>query len=359
LLTYTTGINLRQVQQAQVNMNWFLRHKLHHVLFWVINFTLWAGYSIHNYDYPLLWGLLITLLWIIGQAGTVYIIIYFLIPVFFHTKRYALFILFVLAILTAGGAFIAACTVPAIRYIKPDFVYTFSTFFPITLMTNFYSTFLFVAIKSVKDKILAERRNQLLEKERTENELRFLKSQMNPHFLFNAINSIYILIKKDPDVAASTLARFADMLRYQLYECNTDEIFIDKEIAYLNNYIEVEQLRKGNTVVTHYNVTEQVQHFRIAPLLIIPFVENAYKHVSAFRDKPNKINIDLKYEDHFFEFRIENTIDKSITNTTQPYGGIGLENVKRRLALIYNDRHTLQISITENIYIVSLSIHIQ
>ncbi|PSL45386.1 GHKL domain-containing protein [Chitinophaga niastensis] len=341
-------------------MSLFSRYKLDHFLFWIIYFIFWTGFSIYNYGTPLLWALSITTIWLIGQAATAYISAYFLMPVFLYAKRYILFILFFLATIAAGAIFIAACAVPMIRYVTSAFTYTFSTLFPYVLMANVYISFIFIAIRAIKHKILEERKNKLFEKERTENELRFLKSQLNPHFLFNAINSIYILIKTDPEVAGSTLAKFADMLRYQLYECNTDKISIEKEVAYLNNYIEVEKLRKGNTVITHYTVEEQVQHFPIAPLLIIPFVENAYKHISAFTDKPNKININLKYEDPFFEFRIENTIDKNATtNNYQTYGGIGLENVKRRLELIYSDRHTLQMNITDNIYMVLLRISIQ
>jgi LytS/YehU family sensor histidine kinase len=199
-------------------------------------------------------------------------------------------------------------------------------------MTNCYTVFLVVALKSLKDRMTHERRNQLLEKEKTENELRFLKSHMNPHFLFNAINSIYVLIRKDPDFAALTLVKFADMLRYQLYECNADEIPIEKEISYLNNYIELEKIRKGQIIQTRYEVGASACNFSIAPLLIIHFVENAFKYESSCPEKKNFVTVDLNYQNDIFELSVENTMDEdTVIPKEKGWGGIGLCNVRRRL----------------------------
>jgi two-component system LytT family sensor kinase len=149
------------------------------------------------------------------------------------------------------------------------------------------------------------------------------------------------------------------MLRYQLYECNADEIPIECEIAYLDNYIELEKLRKGNSVIIHYAIDENVKNFAIAPLLIIPFVENAFKYVSAFTRKPNVITIDIKYQNKLFTLRVENTTNENGTAKKEgSFSGIGLENVKRRLELIYTDRHTLQITTVNNLYSVLLTIQI-
>jgi LytS/YehU family sensor histidine kinase len=227
------------------------------------------------------------------------------------------------------------------------------------LSGNCYTTFLIVAIKSIRDRINSDKRANLLEKEKTENELRFLKSQMNPHFLFNAINSIYVLIKKDPDFAGLTLVKFADMLRYQLYECNADRIPIEKEIGYLDNYIELERLRKGSTLKTSYTVGATTGNFSIAPLLLIPFVENAFKYVSACPDKDNYVTVDLSYQDGIFEISVENSIDEdTMTPREKAWGGIGLENVRRRLELIYKDCYALDISAREDVYSVLLTIQV-
>jgi len=200
---------------------------------------------------------------------------------------------------------------------------------------------------------------------------------MNPHFLFNAINSIYVLIKKDPELASHTLLKFADMLRYQLYECNADRIPIEKEIVYLDNYIGLERLRKGPTLYIDYHVGAEVGHFSIAPLLIIPFVENAFKYVSSYSDQPNRVAVNLCCRDGLFELSVENTIEEDAMIRKESVGGsegregngigrrnnagrgIGLENVRRRLELIYNSRHQLAIRKEEKNYSVLLKIPVQ
>jgi LytS/YehU family sensor histidine kinase len=254
---------------------------------------------------------------------------------------------------------LAAMTGVFMLFSRPlSYVYRSEYFY--ILIANFYTTFLVIAVKSIRDKLRSDRRNALLEKEKTENELRFLKSQMNPHFLFNAINSIYVLIKKDPDFAGLTLVKFADMLRYQLYECNADEIPIEKEIGYLDNYIELEKLRKGKEIRTRYTVGAGTCNFSIAPLLLIPFVENAFKYVSSCPDKNNFVTVDLNYQDDIFELSVENTMDEdNVMPKERSWGGIGLENVRRRLELIYNGRHALDISTSEDIYSVLLTIKVK
>src|SRR5205085_94205 len=118
--------------------------------------------------------------------------------------------------------------------------------------------------------------------ENLQTELRFLKAQMNPHFLFNSINTIYFQIDKRNTAARLSLEKFAELLRYQLYECNEDTISIEREVEYLRNYIDLQRLRKNDTDKILFSAGEEVKGFVLAPLLLIPFVENAFKHVSAF-----------------------------------------------------------------------------
>ncbi len=278
----------------------FIRHKLHHIIFWLAYFIFWTLFSTYFYHANMADAFLVTLVYFIGMAGMCYACIYVWMPRYFNTKRYGLFAILSLFTLLVSVVFITAFVVPMISRMVPSYHPSFITFGIYILIDNLFFTVIAIAVKIIRERIKNEKRSQLLEKERTENELRFLKSQMNPHFLFNAINSIYVLIKKDPEFAAHTLAQFADMLRYQLYECNSDETGIEKEIAYLDNYIELEKLRKGNSTVIEYTVDREVNNFSIAPLLIIPFVENAFKYVSSFAGKPNSINIGLKYTEGFF-----------------------------------------------------------
>ena len=126
-----------------------------------------------------------------------------------------------------------------------------------------------------------------LAKEKAEAELNFLKSQINPHFLFNSLNSVYFLIDKSNPDARQALHKFSDMLRYQLYEANGEKIPIEKEINYLQDYVHLQQLRKDENYKVQFNCSPDVKNFSIEPLLLIPFVENAFKHISHKTDGSN------------------------------------------------------------------------
>lgn len=180
-----------------------------------------------------------------------------------------------------------------------------------------------------------------MELEKLNAELEYLKAQINPHFLFNSLNTVFFQIEKENQVARETLSKFSDMLRYQLYECTGNEIAIEKEIRYLQNYVELQRLRKDENYSIRFTCSENMNHFSIPPLLLLPFIENAFKHVSHFSDRENEIKISLDKSDDQFQLIVYNTKEpKPNTNT----GGIGLKNVIRRLELIYKDRYNLTIS---------------
>jgi len=330
-----------------------------HILFWAAYFIFWIFFSAYQYGNTYGKAALYTTAWFTGQATSAYLTVYWLMPYFFSRRRYVLFALLYLLVLAFSAGLILVNILAIVKSSHTPFPVPLQKEFFYLLSGNFYTSFLAVAVKTIRDKIRNDRRTALLEKEKTDSELRFLKSQMNPHFLFNAINSIYVLIKKDPDFAGHTLVKFADMLRYQLYECNTEVIPIEKEISYLDNYIQLEQLRKGDLIQAHYNVSPSTGKFSIAPLLLIPFVENAFKYVSNCPDKENFVTVDLNFQDNIFELSVENTMDEdAMMPKERAWGGIGLENVRRRLQLIYDGRHALDISTKDGVFSVLLTIKI-
>lgn len=331
-----------------------------HILFWVAYCIFWTLMSIYSYHSPPGRGFLVTIVWFLGSATCSYLSLYWLMPVYFNRRRYYFFSFLTLVLLVLAAAIMTGGIWGIYQLEGIKFPVTLYQEYSYVLIGNFYTTFIIVAFRSIKDKIRSDRRTAALEKEKTENELRFLKSQMNPHFLFNAINSIYVLIKKDPDFAGLTLVKFADMLRYQLYECNADVIPIEKEISYLENYIQLEKLRKGEMVNTNFTVSASTGKFSIAPLLLIPFVENAFKYVSSCPGKNNFVMVDLNYQDNIFELSVENSMDEdAMMPKEKAWGGIGLENVRRRLQLIYDGCHALDISTKDDVFSVLLTIKIQ
>ena len=346
------------MRQMSTIQRLFARYKWHVVL-WAAYFLFWIIFSSYQYGSSYGMAALYTTAWFAGQATGAYVTVYWLLPAFFTRRRYLTFtLLYLLMLALASGLTLLIIIViqeakhlPMPAPMGKEISYV--------LIGNCYTSILAMAVKAIRDKIRGDRRTALLEKEKTDSELRFLKSQMNPHFLFNAINSIYVLIKKDPDFAGHTLVKFADMLRYQLYECNTDVIPIEKEISYLDNYIQLEKLRKGDLIQTHYNVSQSTGKFSIAPLLLIPFVENAFKYVSNCPEKNNFVTVDLNFQDNIFELSVENSMDEdAMMPKEKTWGGIGLENVRRRLQLIYDGRYALDIGTRDDVFSVLLTIKV-
>ena len=194
-----------------------------------------------------------------------------------------------------------------------------------------------------------------MELEKVNAELEYLKAQINPHFLFNSINTIYFQIDRQNETARSSLSGFSEMLRYQLYECNDTEIPIEKEISYLKNYVALQRMRKDENYNISFLEGQDLKGFTVAPLLLIPFVENAFKHVSHYSGE-NQIRIELRRCGNDLRLSVFNTREKS--DMTDVHIGIGLKNVKRRLELLYKDRHALQIAHKSGSFEVDLRLRI-
>lgn len=195
-----------------------------------------------------------------------------------------------------------------------------------------------------------------LEEEKLKAELKFLRAQINPHFLFNGINSVYFLIDEKPTIAKSTLLKFSDLLRYQLYECRDERIPLTKELKHIQAYIDMEKIRRGGDVKVQLSVPESVDDYTISPLLFTPFLENAFKYVSNEDDgTKNLIDISIRLNDKHLFFEMANTTDEK---GLQQKGGIGIENVRKRLALLYPQKHQLDIFEQENQFIVKMKIEL-
>ena len=168
------------------------------------------------------------------------------------------------------------------------------------------------------------------------------------------------MIKKDPDQAADALAKFSDVLRYQLYGKNMEKISMQQEVEFINNYINIAELRKGDSISINSNIYDHWNGEQIAPLILIPFVENAFKHVSTEQENINHISLKIDKKGSDLNFNIENTVSKIDTehSPSLEIGGIGLVNVRRRLELLYPDKHQLEIQENENLFKVNLKINL-
>lgn len=225
------------------------------------------------------------------------------------------------------------------------------------VIPHFFLVIAGASFKLMFDQINLQKKMAELGKEKAEAELNFLKSQINPHFLFNSLNSVYFLIDKNNPDARQALHKFSDMLRYQLYEANGEKIPIEKEISYLQDYVHLQQLRKDENYKVQFNCSPDVKNFSIEPLLLIPFVENAFKHMSHKTDGSNFVKLDLARHNGYFEFAVENSREKGIY-TTELHGGIGMNNVKRRLELLYPESHKLDVNEDTHTFKINLKLQI-
>jgi sensor histidine kinase YesM len=194
--------------------------------------------------------------------------------------------------------------------------------------------------------------NQQLRNERTNTELMLLKSQINPHFFFNTLNNLYGLAREKSDQTPDLIMRLADMMRYTIYQGQRDSVSVQQEVAYLNNFIGLQQVRFNKQVQVELNVDLQ-QELQLPPLLFINLLENAYKHGVEKLVNNAFVKIDLRANHQQLIFSVVNNFEPAET-TSHP--GIGLANLRKRLALHYPDRHLLQITQTENCYSAILTL---
>ncbi|MGX5819062.1 sensor histidine kinase [Chitinophaga lutea] len=324
--------------------------RLHHVLFWCAFFVVWITLRID--DYPdLRPTILAGLLKVLSLAGAVYFTSYVLIPRFLYQKRYvAFFAAFTLLVGVTGWI-----VIKLLNLILRPYAGNIAHWPNATWNEQLYDVYIplfFMVGAAASIKFYLDRQRAL--HANTEQELQYLRSQINPHALFNSLNAIYFLISKDNREARETLMKFSDLLRYQLYECNGEKTEIEKEVNYLRNYVTIQQLRHGDQYRISFESGPAVRDAAIAPLLLIPFVENAFKHVSSSR-QPNEIDIRLEKEGDRLSLHVYNTCDEHLAPST---GGIGLANVKRRLELLYPGRYDLEIRNGGPTYRVTLNLDV-
>jgi sensor histidine kinase YesM len=338
------------------DQSFFIRYKLHHVLFWGLICVFW--FYLRYQDYPSKQiALSITLVKVVDLAIIVYITNYLLIPRLLYKKKYFDFVMaFILMIVISS--FVKLYLMGNILH-NPR-LYSLSGNLKSRLYENLISDFFLVltgaAFKLIFDYLRMQQRLADVAKEKAETELNFLKSQINPHFLFNSLNAVYFLIHKDNSEARGALHKFSEMLRYQLYEVNDNRIPIEKEIHYLKDYMDLQQLRKDEKYAVQFNCSPEVRGFSIEPLLLIPFVENAFKHISHHSDQTNYVTVEMNRVNGMFNFSVANSKDNQ--RTTETHGGIGMNNVKRRLELLYPGKHELKVDETDTHFILELNLHL-
>lgn len=230
---------------------------------------------------------------------------------------------------------------------------TFQFFDVITLLFIGVSVS-FAWLKNVELKKRAEAYNELIEEKR-EAELNFLKAQINPHFIFNTLNAINFSIHKDNHEARALVSDFADLFRFQLYESNMDFILLESELEFINKYIKINKVRMSETFEVEYKQDGDLKRKYIPPLILIPFIENAFKHASNEYGKKTRIEIAVQVEASKLNFKINNTKGNK-KDTVDHVGGVGLENVKKRLNILFSKNYSLTIADNKSFFNIELEI---
>ncbi|MDA3893803.1 MAG: histidine kinase [Salinivirgaceae bacterium] len=322
-----------------------------HSIFWIVftSFTITFMYSQYTIldTFNRLPHIVINIFW----AVSVFYLFYFYFIKFFEQAFFVKYLLY--SILT--GVVVSFIFVPIHKIFLPQLsIFNISEMGP-----HIVGTFIIAQCGSLVKgfenwvdniKIKAE-----LETRNAKNELELLKSQINPHFLFNTLNNIDTLIHKSPDDASRSLITLSDMLRYMIYDTNTERVALSKELEYIKHYINLQKLRIPDPDFINTTVPENCSQ-KIAPMLLLPFIENAFKYAVNNGQEP-RIVIDLNCNDSMLIFKCTNKYsDSNALNINS--GGVGLENVKRRLELIYPHKHELKISKENNIFNVELKLEL-
>ena len=212
-----------------------------------------------------------------------------------------------------------------------------------------------ISYRFLSDNLKEQEEKKEEENERLKSELSFLRSQISPHFMFNVLNSIVSLSRRKPERVEPVVIKLSELMRYMIYETTDSKVAISKEANYLESYIELQRLRFGNDIEIEFKSAINSTSGTIEPMLLIPFVENAFKHGVGMIEKPS-INIQLEDNAQSLHFVVRNKISHQPAERKDESSGIGLTNVRRRLELLYPDHHELTISDSDNTYIVDLLI---
>ena len=278
-----------------------------------------------------------------------------LIPQFLDKKKYAYYVVAIIVTLIVygfGKYGIALLFKQHILMREKQHIIGFGDYFLAALFTNLLFLIMSAALKFAIDWFLNERIQRDLENQRLSAELAFLKSQINPHFLFNSLNSIYSLAYQRSETTPEAILKLSEIMRYMLYECNDNRVDLEKELQYLQNFIDLQKIRFAGKAYIDYKISGKVDGQQIVPLLLITFIENAFKHGVA-NNPLTPIRLLIEVDEAHLHLYIQN---KKHNNNRDASGGIGLNNVKRRLNLLYPGKYNLEIQDEENTYTVELSL---
>jgi len=344
------------MKQAWYNRKWIII--LFHAAAWITLYSLPfllkpSSYDKNSHDqhenhHWVLYGITCTL-W----TASFYLNAYALIRRFMNKKRYLQFILLQVAafivMVMVSWSYFQLFGEPREHNIRMDILVNI---FPFLFMLACS-----IAYQNIEEKIVTDRLVKEKENENLKTELSFLRSQVSPHFMFNVLNNMVALARKRSEQLEPSLIKLSSLMRYMLYEANEDKVPLEKEIEYLQSYIDLQQQRFGSKVTVNVLLDVADNDCEIEPMLLIPFVENAFKHGTGLVEDAF-ITIELNVRNNLLQFTVRNKYNNVPNEVKDKTSGIGLVNVKRRLNLLYGNHHTLLITTHSDFFVVSLQLNL-
>jgi len=326
-----------------------------HLLFWVaIVFYFAWGFGFGS---NAIISLLSSLFYLPGHMFMMYSLLYFLTPRYLVKKKYVSFAVGLVLVVLICAAYAAAANLSLIA--------NKTRFNGVTLDTGRnILPFIHVAGIAFSIKFLNywhQQKQQTIEAQREQltTELELLKAQVHPHFLFNTLNNLYAYTLEQSEKAPEIVLKLSNLLRFMIYESRAASIPLRKEVSLLQSYIELEQLRYGDRLDVSFTCNGEIGDKMIAPLLLLPFLENAFKHGTSRQIDQCWISFDLNVKSSTMLFKLVNSVDKEEDRKVTADGGLGLQNVQRRLNLLYPGKHHLSVHSEEEVFIISLELELE
>lgn len=339
----------------------------YYFLFCIAFFAFWFLFKLGGMPY-IATALLSTLIDALMSTGAMIVTAELIMPRFFYTKSYGRFFACAAVAVVFAGTLIIFFQLHLVGYSLADYHknmlkyhehYFYWFWSDLVLGSYFLVGFISsagFAIRLAFDRVKTGDKLAALEKEKIQLELDMLKNQINPHFLFNALNTIYYKIDKANSPARKLTEQFSSLLRYQLTECNDEWVPVEKELEFVNDYVDIQKERICADVCVNCDALKNVSGTKISPYLLMPLVENCFKHVSHFTGKPNVIDISCSIEHGQFTLTTSNTFDAGSPAGTN---GIGLANVRKRLEIAYPGRFKLTAGIVGDRFETMLNLDIK
>jgi two-component system, LytTR family, sensor kinase len=325
---------------------------LQHALFWSLSFLILTNILKVSVDIKPI-DLIYTAIFLVPIIAVVYFNLRILMPLFFEREKYVMYALLVVALIVAGSGFYLLLFDKWIDYIFRGYYFiAFYSFWDISLYFAIY-----LLLTSLLHLARGWFRLQEMESEKRKAELKALQTQINPHFLFNSLNSIYSLARKSSKQVPDKIVQLSDLLRHIIYDSERDFIPLEKEVQMIRNYIELQNLRTTKPKQIKLEIEGDFNGKSIAPMVMLPFIENSFKHGLKGGAENAFVNIRIKVFSKSLNLEIENSKGKAVEPESLNRG-IGVENVKKRLDLIYPGRHKLKIKDESESFKVHLRIEL-